>query len=44
MIELDNRIERSIDGKSALPSKLKNDLYTNKLDELLKKADELLKE
>lgn len=44
MIDLDNKIERSIDGKSALPSKLKKDLYTNKLDELLKKADEILKE
>ena len=30
MIDLDNKIENSIDGKSALPSKLKEDLYTNK--------------
>ena len=44
MIDLDNKIENSIDGKSALPSKLKEDLYTNKLDDLLKKADEILKE
>lgn len=44
MIDLDDKIEHSIDGKSALPSKLKKDLYTNKLDELLKKADEILKE
>lgn len=44
MIDLDNKIENSIDGTSALPSKIKEDLYSNKLDDLLKKADKLLEE
>lgn len=44
IIYLDNKIEGAVDGKAILPDKLKQDLYSNKLDKLLSKADELLKE
>ena len=44
IIDLDNKIEKSIDGTSCLPAKTKSDLSSNKLSELLKQADELLKE
>lgn len=44
MIDLDSKIEKSIDGTSCLSTKAKIDLSTNKLDELLKHADKLLEE
>lgn len=44
ILELDSRIEKSIDGKSAIPLKMKKDLNSNKIDELIKKIDSILVE
>lgn len=44
IIDLDNKIEKAIDGTSCLSTKTKSDLSLNKLDELLKQADKLLED
>lgn len=44
ILDLDNKIEKSIDGESAISPKIKEDLSSNKLVELLNKADEILNE
>ena len=44
ILELDDKLERSIDGHSAIPSTVKHALQSNKLDELIEKIDLLLKE
>lgn len=44
ILELDTKLEKSIDGHAAIPDKVKNDLRSNKLDELIGKIDLLLKE
>ena len=43
IIELDDFLEKSIDGKSVLPSEFKTLTNSNKLDNILNKVDELLK-
>lgn len=42
ILELDNLIEKSIDGKSSLPPKLREELSSNKLEELIEKVDKVL--
>src|SRR5690606_24472341 len=42
LIELDTKLEKSINGKYSLPKKIKKDLGTNKLNELLEKIDRIL--
>lgn len=42
LLELDSKLEKSINGDYALPEKIKRDLSTNKLNELLDKIDEIL--
>lgn len=42
ILELDAKLERSIDGGSALPEGVRKDLSTNKISELLDKIDEIL--
>lgn len=42
ILELDSKIEKSINGTHALPAKLKKDLSENKLQELLNKIDQIL--
>lgn len=44
IMELDTKLEKSINAKYSLPDKVKKDLGTNKLDKLLGKIDELLDE
>lgn len=44
ILELDTKLEKSIDGHAAIPDKVKNDLCSSKLDELIGKIDLLLKE
>ena len=44
ILDLDSKIENSIDGISSLSTKLKEDLYSNKLDKLLQQANKLLEE
>ena len=44
ILELDSKLEKSIDGHAAIPDEVKNDLKSNKLDELIDKIDLLLKE
>lgn len=44
ILELDTKLEKSIDGHSAIPEAVKNSLQSNKLDELIGKIDLLLKE
>ena len=39
-----SKLEKSIDGHAAIPDEVKNDLKSNKLDELIDKIDLLLKE
>ncbi|MED1722056.1 response regulator [Mesorhizobium sp. M00.F.Ca.ET.186.01.1.1] len=43
ILDLDSKLEKSIDGSHALPDKIKKDLSSNKLSELLDKIDEILK-
>lgn len=43
IIELDNFLEKSIDAKSSIPSEFKTLSNSNRLDNILKKVDELLK-
>lgn len=42
LLELDSKLERSINGTNALPIKIKKDLDSNKLTELLDKIDLIL--
>lgn len=42
ILELDSKLERSIDGGSALPEGVKKDLSSNKISELLDRIDEIL--
>lgn len=44
ILELDTKLEKSIDGQSAIPRTVKKCLEVNKLDEILKKIDTLMKE
>lgn len=44
ILELDSYIERSINGKYKIPDKIKKDLQTDKLTELLKKIDILIED
>lgn len=44
ILELDNKLEKSIDGISAIPIQIKNTLKSSKIDEILNKIDLLLKE
>jgi hypothetical protein len=44
ILELDTKLEKSIDGHAAIPDEIKTDLRSNKLDELIGKIDLLLKE
>ncbi|MBT2285811.1 hypothetical protein J7E78_19905 [Paenibacillus polymyxa] len=44
ILDLDSKIEKSTDGRHALPEKLKKDLSSNKLSELIDKIDEILEE
>lgn len=44
ILELDSKLEKSIDGHSAIPDVVKHTLQSNKLDELIDKIDLLLKE
>lgn len=43
IIELDDFLEKSIDGKSVIPTEFKTLTNSNKLDSILNKVDELLK-
>jgi DNA-binding NarL/FixJ family response regulator len=43
ILDLDSKLEKSINGSHALPDKIKKDLSSNKLSELLDKIDEILK-
>lgn len=43
IIELDGLIEKSINGKSVIPAEFKTLTNTNKLDNILRKVDQLLK-
>ncbi|GLC79908.1 response regulator [Lacrimispora brassicae] len=42
IMELDTKLEKSINGKYSIPEKVKKDLSTNKLNELLAKLDKIL--
>lgn len=42
LLELDSNLERSINGNNSIPSKMKRDLDSNKLNELLNKIDIIL--
>lgn len=42
LLELDSKIEKSINAKSAIPLKIKEDLSSNKIGKLLEKIDEIL--
>jgi len=42
LLELDSKLEKSINGRLSLPLKIKQDLSSNKLTELLDKIDQLL--
>ncbi len=42
LLDLDNKLERSINGAFSIPDKVKKDLCANKLNELLDKIDRLL--
>jgi len=42
LLELDTKLEKSINGINSIPSKMKRDLDSNKLTELLKKIDVIL--
>lgn len=42
LLELDTKLEKSINGDYALPDKVKKDLGSNKLNELLDKIDKIL--
>ena len=44
ILELDSKLEKSIDGHSAIPNTVKSTLQSNKIDELIDKIDLLLKE
>ncbi len=44
ILELDCKLEKSIDGHSAIPNTVKSTLQSNKIDELIDKIDLLLKE
>lgn len=44
LLELDSKLEKSIDGHSAISNAVKNSLQSNKIDELISKIDLLLKE
>ena len=44
ILELDTKLEKSIDGHAAIPEEIKKKLCSNKLDELIRKIDLLLKE
>ena len=44
ILELDTKLEKSIDGHAAIPDEIKKNLRSNKLDELIGKIDLLLKE
>ncbi|HEX8575306.1 MAG TPA: hypothetical protein VF677_03350, partial [Flavobacterium sp.] len=43
IIELDDFLEKSIDGKSVIPSEFKTLTNSNRLDNILNKVDKLLK-
>lgn len=42
IMELDTKLEKSINGKYSIPEKVKKDLGTSKLNELLEKIDKIL--
>ncbi|MBJ9989421.1 hypothetical protein [Paenibacillus sp. S28] len=42
ILELDSKLERSIDGVNALPEGIRKDLSSNKISDLLAKIDEIL--
>jgi FixJ family two-component response regulator len=42
LLDLDEKLEKSMNGANAIPSKLKRDLDSNKLTELLNKIDAIL--
>ncbi|MEK4487654.1 hypothetical protein MHH81_19250 [Psychrobacillus sp. FSL H8-0484] len=42
LLDLDAKLEKSINGKNAIPDKIKKDLDSNKLTELLNKIDDIL--
>lgn len=42
ILELDSKLEKSIDGGSALPEGVRKDLSSNKISELLNRIDEIL--
>lgn len=42
LVELDTKLEKSINGTSSLPLKVKKDLNSNKLNEILEKIDLIL--
>lgn len=44
ILELDSKLEKSIDGHSALPDAVKCSIQSNKLEELINKIDMMLKE
>ncbi len=44
LIELDTKLEKSINARYSLPEKVKKDLGANKLNELLEKIDKILSE
>ncbi|MEC1177316.1 hypothetical protein P9B03_02370 [Metasolibacillus meyeri] len=44
ILELDNKLERSISGKYSISKKIKKDLNTNKLNELIDRIDDILGE
>lgn len=43
ILELDSKLERSIDGRSAIPDHIKSALRSDKLSELIEKIDEILR-
>lgn len=44
ILELDDKLEKSINGHSAIPSQMKTSLKSDKIEELINKIDLLLKE
>jgi len=43
IIELDKRLEKSIDGQSLIPTKLKRELTSDKVSELIEQIDKIMK-
>ena len=44
ILDIDGKLERTIDGYSSIPNNIKKIFEANKIDELISKIDMLLKE